>query len=766
MEPSLMRGLPEAMCAFAVQSHGSLETRVYMELHHLDQPSLGAWCERPGLTVEQIIHYLIHCTLPTHKKIPLFSNLKTAMSFLAGALHFGWFSSLAHEYGQCLDQDKYKQALCQICEDTVHKHIQILHDAYRHYQITLRIREEKKIKLQSANRYALPGPDTASRFGPKAIEILKSIPPTCYTLPGKSNISLHIRFFEVKKYTFPVCVLLACPDTKFWDVLRLPDDLQLFPFSEQAFQWIWLRIAFIIHLGIQTEEDNPYARRVRPSKFKLQDVDGDRHFADFLQVKCFSIPGTKVELEDYDKDRGDGAILGVHQEEMSSIGSKKLFQIEKQLVEEERVTHSLQVNFWLRFEHTFRRPFELSRSCDGNQQLIPKNSPQEASVLNEVATLKNMGGDLFTKMHHAEARSLYLKAFSRLRCLRTPSRNVMQTAAALLSNHAICCLEIAKTQDTETGVQTLKEAIIGCNLVLEGNNIGISTAISIKLLRKLKFRRDLAASRRPYNIDEFYQAMIMGDDGIRLDAPCRAVFDLNFNLRLFSSDSQERHKKTQTDYIQILTGKHMLQHEGSEECPICLEQFSVGLAEKFVSIFPCGHLHCAKCFLKYQSYNDDMRCAICRKTISKQQWQGAIEDIVSLSAPALLEKIVLLPLESPADRIEVLRALLLKKGFDPKLVGSALDEMLYFNGKGTLRQAADLSANQKQQIYLEARRPIQLCEERLDELQRKLKSLQVNTNEYSQVKQQEREILHQLCQISNAAVDEIFSKINSAGSMA
>lgn len=767
----LAHGLPEAMCALAVTFHCSAEMIVHAKLHNLDTLVGGAWGQdRPGLNVEEIIRYLIRYPNASFNNIPIRQNITGVMGALSSALRFGWLCSLAYEYGKFFDQEETKEAARLLWNDEQdQKNIQHLHDAYLSHQITLQIRGEKQQMLRSMNRYGTPSAGTISSFGPKSVEILKSIPTTCYRLSGSaplpclSNVILDIRFFEVTSApTKPVCVLLACPDTNFWDILRLPQNLQLFPFSDQAFEFIWSRIAFLIHLGLQVQETitDPYARRIRPTKCRLRDVAGDRRFADFLQIKCLTIHGTKVELREFDEDDGDSSILGLHPEESYLYDTKLLLKMKQEIEEDEQVLEP-QFPFWYKIHHRSGTPLQLIRA--GNpQQIIASDSTDVNDIMKEVSSLKDLGNRHFEMCMHAKAQKEYLKGIARIRCIHNPAREALELLGALLSNHALCCLELAKVQTPTRGSFTLKEAILGCDLVLSGHGeLGLLAALSSALVEKLQFRRELAASRRPQWIDVYHEGMRSGFRGRATVVAC----EVKHNLRLFSSDAD--HVKA-TNKVQVLRGKSMMFHSGDSQCPICHDDFHDELADQFCCKFPCGHVHCAKCLLQHQCLGDGSRmpCPICRQTIEEEQWEGAIQDITSLCAPQLLEKVALLPLDTLADRLEVIRSLLLKRGCDPQLVGNALDEMLYLNATGNTQLAKDLSSVEKQRIYVKARRPVLVLEEKYDAVQSKLRALKRSDKAYADLEQQLQDILQQLLQASSDAASDIFSKLNSVGSMA
>lgn len=232
---SRMEGLPEAMVMEAVLLHYSTERMVYALLNGIsvqDVPQTGF--DRPFFDMNSIFQ------VATQDR-GVFQNILLAVECLNAALvNHGYVSRLAFEMGTAFNNLE----VSKILKDRAgHRHqdaISRLQQAHRHNQIRNQIYEEKMRNPYVESKHGVPRSQTLDAFAPKALDILRNIP-----VHGPSgNVNLFVSLFELDLPTSPLCVFLACPEMDFVNVLRIPDELQLFPFSKAVFRWIWLRIAF------------------------------------------------------------------------------------------------------------------------------------------------------------------------------------------------------------------------------------------------------------------------------------------------------------------------------------------------------------------------------------------------------------------------------------------------------------------------------------------------------------------------------------------
>jgi hypothetical protein len=106
--------------------------------------------------------------------------------------------------------------------------------------------------------------------------------------------------------------------------------------------------------------------------------------------------------------------------------------------------------------------------------------------------------------------------------------------------------------------------------------------------------------------------------------------------------------------------------------------------------------------------------------VEDDDWEAMIQSIVDLSALLLSGQLVSLSLKTDEDRMNVLRVLLLNNDCDTDKVGTRLDEML---SSGFSRRTTDLSPQEKQQIYENARRPFFALKQDYDKLQKQKEQL-------------------------------------------
>eukprot|EP00977_Amphora_coffeiformis_P011710 scaffold2849_cov174-Amphora_coffeaeformis.AAC.1 len=379
------QGIPEASCAEATILHYSTERFVYSLMHNVEPHMVSSpGLERPMLDVDQILLE----ALGRRNNDTILGNISVTMSLLGQALHGGWYCKLAFLYGKALNNVEIRVIVDDIAwkEPNTKIHIQWLRDAHRNHQIKNQIQEEKMVKA-SFTQFGVPGTNTISAFAPKVVDILRSI-------PVDPQLDLHVSFFELQTYSYPVCALVFCPNTSVMEILQLPDELQLFPFSNGSFQWVWLRIAFIIHLGLRQrknqfgdETQTAYQSRVRPGKIKLKCVGGDLQFASFLQLECFSIPGTLVELLEVDNDSEDE--MGLHDEDRDAC-SAKLESGLRQLRQKEGMKHSF---FLSKLKQASGSILTIMRQSSSNSTTERKNDL--SNFYRESLNIKTRGNNAF-----------------------------------------------------------------------------------------------------------------------------------------------------------------------------------------------------------------------------------------------------------------------------------------------------------------------------------------------------------------------------------
>lgn len=153
---------------------------------------------------------------------------------------------------------------------------------------------EKETEFEDMQRQGIfprgdPSHHVIQLFEPKATEISQNMP--------KADESYHIVFKQVPRSPFPIVALSIIPSQqKVNKIIRLPNTLQMSPFSEEAFQYVWLHVAYNIHLGrVDT------GSRTRPSTFTVPNSLGNRAFASFLQNS--SLPKSILDKLHFHRDK-------------------------------------------------------------------------------------------------------------------------------------------------------------------------------------------------------------------------------------------------------------------------------------------------------------------------------------------------------------------------------------------------------------------------------------------------------------------------------
>jgi len=116
--------------------------------------------------------------------------------------------------------------------------------------------------------------------------------------------------------------------------------------------------------------------------------------------------------------------------------------------------------------------------------------------------------------------------------------------------------------------------------------------------------------------------------------------------------------------------------------------------------------------------------------------------------------------------LEVFRSLFVKHAMDLDEVSEALDNLLYLNNCGSLWQCKDLTQNEKEEVYSDARRPVEKLEKEFKKTQQQLVDMiRTDTVEYTALQKRQEDVRERLQHAKENASAEIYSQMNKAGSM-
>lgn len=160
--------------------------------------------------------------------------------------------------------------------------------------------------------FAEPSEEQLEMFGRKAkiflsLPVRHSIPSgtakrieigsgKCITIERNSTFhvgpQLHIEYRQVMVPPYPFVVIFFKPASdSIYGKVHIDKGLEYMPYSDQAFESIWTRLAFRLHMGDKQGDD-----RERPKLITLPDRPGDRKLAAFIQKKIGTTCGTEVKV--------------------------------------------------------------------------------------------------------------------------------------------------------------------------------------------------------------------------------------------------------------------------------------------------------------------------------------------------------------------------------------------------------------------------------------------------------------------------------------
>lgn len=700
------------------------------------------------------------------------SVISQLLYWISASLKSGWVSPIALELARSVKEVNLLNRT-EIDNETRDRiNVLLKTNEYRSLEI-----EFQKMQTEGHLPRGDPSSTTIELFRPKACEIFRDL--------NMNSDVIHIEYREIPRAPFPTIVFVILPSSRqILKVMRLPASLQVSPFSQESFQFTWLRVAFELHLGkVKTHE------RARPSAFTVLDSHGNREFAAFLDA-AISGSGTQVRLVSHSQSISTGRRRRRSQSSLGEI----VRELETQLLEVpgllydadstgEDAVSAAQQEF---VRHSARDLF----ASLGNEQ---------ARFLQEAEQLKAQGNQLFTSRDFNASVRCYSIAIHLLSLLADHNESSYKLIGTLLSNRAACFLEL---ESLRTNIEFRKllaqNAINDCTVALESR--WAKTALPRDIRDKLKFRRDKASARYDALTTEYesvanvlfpeestnedIQEEAQGHDrvggGRRRRRGRRNRHQINRRrqevLDTEGTEDAPQHREEQEpvggdamlEYGQILYDNSLAKN-ANDGCPICLREFCGELARTHSAVLPCGeHALCVECICNLKKQSDKAgespACPLCRTRMDSEFVEKLAFQIIEVDQ-ALAMLLVKLPFDDPDESTSIAQRLLWKHDFRVEAVIEVLEGLLDDRAAGLFfREEVDLNHQQKQEIYRQARQPVENLQMKLnrlvDERRMTFETARVNILDHDM-----RQVRSDLAVARRGAREEIYNRLNSVGNM-
>jgi hypothetical protein len=205
-------------------------------------------------------------------------------------------------------------------------------------------------------------------------------------------------------------------------------------------------------------------------------------------------------------------------------------------------------------------------------------------------------------------------------------------------------------------------------------------------------------------------------------------------------------------------------------CPICHKSFGLELSESFSIVLPCKHGFCVSCISMLKVFCDSsegtrmFECPLCKTDIP-----STLTDSISMSILEQNEFLQSLAHElsdTIEDSAEVVCRLLEANCFDLLRVQAAIESMLTARSRSDLYSDRNLSYQDKKAIYDEARKPVEVLRQQLDQARAQLRTIYDDeSTEWRVCYERILEIRRNLIHAEENARHTIYERINSAGGM-
>ncbi len=668
--------------------------------------------------------------------------LEKTAACLSHAIRRGWISPFSLRFAKA-----------------VSKNTNLLHSLYPYsVQLESSVNCNEKRHKKSKHEEPVLSYYQMKCFTPHATRIFLDLPIFPVWVPSYIPTDVHIEYRESISPQKKIFVMVTTR-IGYYYTFTVPDKFKYTPFANEALEYVWARVVFIMHQG-----DFWKGARFRPHCITFADHPADQLLAEYV-MKQVGFCGTIIQIID------PSAFYVMHGNEHLPF-EKVLNLVEVATVMKEKIsTHN--VNY-------IRKEIEEKQI---NKRFNSRPAVPVQTLCSNLTKLNNEGCEYYQQSRIQAARRCYTEAINSIQSNTQFNSEVLELLSKLLYNRSACFLDISEGMSLGSAMTTLKNGLDDCENALK---LGVSSPVLISNIEKRKQLINIRISQ-----------LAIGPSHTEIQAPSsrrgkRKPKSKKKQQRRQRSSLRQQHnpnekkkepprsedREDDRDLITIATGNKLFESKitsfvsGREDvCPCCVDRFSIELDDVFCAINPCGHVYCLPCLSlllkKSQKGSNPLgfNCPICRVPIQKDLLSDAVDPIVSC-IPCLQERITSLPLNWN-EGMQVVKELCLRHDFKMPNVLSALDLMLTDGLQASLRSSKNLSPAKKQEIYETARAPVDSLWIEARKLRLEMDfARDVESKTYRQWKKGLIKLQTILIPAATkTAVDFIWEKLNSAGSM-
>ncbi|KAJ2997411.1 hypothetical protein HDV02_005540 [Globomyces sp. JEL0801] len=367
-----------------------------------------------------------------------------------------------------------------------------------------------------------------------------------------------------------------------------------------------------------------------------------------------------------------------------------------------------------------------------------------------------------------------------------------------LSSHTVTFQDLIQEADNLRNLKSFRHAARLYTLAIERQNSedigGAEPILSNLLCDRASCILEEATKRRSSELitramQDCKSAMSLADDNStqkhrfsqlldRIETVQRLILQSKKQLHLKKSKKSKKDSKKSTPVVlqcQDLVGSHLAKNGESDEdtCPICHQEWSIYLELDFCYILPCSHAICATCLVQFYKtqkipFVDDTEvislqfvCPTCRQMIPKNCVDNLANAIVhhnQISTFSLLQD--MFPVTNGQMINQLFCSLLIEHDFDLIKVEGILFNIVHLSN--CQEQVHIKTSEEKQNIYLTARKPVLVLEKRYDEVKQSLAGKWHTSFSERQSLHQELDLIsRKLRDARNNACRDVFEQMNA-----
>ncbi|KAL7576936.1 hypothetical protein ACA910_006693 [Epithemia clementina (nom. ined.)] len=640
-----------------------------------------------------------------------------------------------------------------------------------------------------------PSKETLERFRPKATEIFLNLPARQMTPSNEVRSDVHIWFREMPFPPYPVLVFMINPPSEYmYGPFHIQEELEYTPYSRESFERIR---QFANYIQQQLRDDHSTKVQLVNHDYKFEKAGGrSKKLVSLLYKKeqeLVEIMRSVIKWNDSEllapaahaatafENRSDDLTVEALKSRLEELKTEGNGFFNRGRFHAAQSCYSEGIELVRASMNTSNSVFSLLGTLLSNRAMCFLRMAESMNPSSAAETLKRAETDCEIALKSPWAGAIPSQVREKLQLrkadarkkidlIASRSRRDMEVLVPQVSGHNLQNETQRQRQQHEGHQANRPVALVNDSHDRDEKDGSVVDVLNVcvggELLETgLALNAVVGGDACPVCYDRFrVELQSTHVTGLALNAvvggdACPVCYD-RFRVELQSTH---------------VTGLALNAVVGGDACPVCYDRFRVELQSTHVVVLACRHAACVQCLWKLQKFlhkksrsstDVELPCPMCRVSVADGLFPD-IEKAISTQTPSVVDRAACLPL-TETEKTQVVAQLLHQHDFHVDIVLEQLDNFLMDNLHSEIRLQKDLTAEDKNTIYEEARRPVNALQKERIELRSMLKSFRdQESEEYKELNKRLTDLVTSLIPAAQQnARDEVFNRMNVAGSMA